>query len=114
MKLFLGVLLTLFAHIIGWFQLNGQFLWPWFKNHKVVIALIFSFPVSILFIYAQDFLYQSLGQKIWSARLTSFGLSITSFYILSTLVMDEEISLKTGVCLGLSFLIIILQIFWHE
>jgi hypothetical protein len=112
MKLFFGIVLTLLAQVMVWFQINGQFRWDWFKDHKMLTAFIFAFPISILFVYSTSILYSELGGKVWTVRITSFGSSIISFYFLSALLLGETLDLKAGVCLSLSILIILIQIFW--
>lgn len=112
MKLFLGVILTLLAQVMVWFQINGQFRWDWFRDHKMLTAFIFAFPISLLFVYSTDILYHALDEKVWTVRITSFGSSIISFYFLSALILGESLDIKAGVCLSLSILIILIQIFW--
>ena len=33
------------AHLMTWFQLNGQFVWTWFKEHPLILCLL-GIPVS--------------------------------------------------------------------
>ena len=33
------------VQIITWFQLNGQFVWPWFKNNMLLVCLM-GIPIS--------------------------------------------------------------------
>jgi hypothetical protein len=112
MKLFLGLAMTVIAQIIVWFQLNGQFKWDWFRDHKLLTAIFFSLPISILFVYGTDYLYQAMGQKVWTVRLVSFGSSILSFYILSSYVLGQRLDARGAICLLLSLLIILIQILW--
>ena len=112
MKFILGLLYIFIAQILVWFQLNGQFLWPWFKENKFWVALIFSVPVSLLFIYAQDYLYYAMNEKSWSVRLLSFGFSIVSFFFLSSFLLKETLDTKNTACLILSLFIILIQILW--
>jgi hypothetical protein len=112
MKLLLGLGLTLIAQIMVWFQINAQFKWDWFRDHKMATALIFAFPISFLFVYSTDILYVAMGGKVWPVRLASFSTSILSFFILSFLILGEHLDLKNGLCLSLSILIILIQIFW--
>ena len=49
LKLFIyGALFFLCAHIVTWFQLNGQFLWKFFKEGitlKTFVSLLLSFSL---------------------------------------------------------------------
>lgn len=112
MKLFLGIALTVFAQVLVWFQIHGQFRWDWFRDHKMLTAFLFALPISCLFVYSTDILYHALGEKVWTVRIASFSSSIISFYILSALILGESVDLKGGFCLSLLILIILIQIFW--
>ena len=112
MNLLIGIILTLIAQIVVWFQINGQFKWEWLRDHKMITSLIFAFPVSVLFVYGADYLYQALEGRVWSVRLISFGSSILSFYIMSSYFLGESLNAKSGICLALSLLIIIIQVLW--
>jgi hypothetical protein len=112
MKLFIGIAITLIAQVLVWFQINGQFKWDWFRDHKFVISLIFSLPISVLFVYGTDYLYQAMGGKVWTVRLVSFGSSILSFYIMSSYFLGEKLDAKSAICLLLSLLIILIQVLW--
>jgi len=49
--LILCILTFLLVQIITWFQLNGQFFIPWFKNNAFILCL-FGVPISWLYIEA--------------------------------------------------------------
>ena len=49
--LFLCIGTFLLVQILTWFQLNGQFIWPWFKNNVLILCL-FGLPISWLYIEA--------------------------------------------------------------
>lgn len=112
MKLAIGLLLTLAAQILVWFQINAQFKWDWFRDHKMLTAVIFAFPISFMFVYSTDILYTEMGGKVWPVRLASFSTSILSFFVLSFLILGEHLDLKNSLCLSLSIFIILIQIFW--
>jgi hypothetical protein len=112
MKLFIGLAITLVAQVLVWFQINGQFKWEWFRDNKMLTSFFFAFPISVLFVYGTDYLYQAMEGKVWSVRLISFGSSILSFYIMSSYFLGERLDVKSGVCLALSLLIIIIQVLW--
>ena len=39
-SLLIGSLLFIIAHVIVFYQLNGQFLWNWFKENELLMGLI--------------------------------------------------------------------------
>ena len=56
-------LLVCISHIVFWFQVNGQFLWDFFRKYPYVIALL-GVPSSYLAIMASKFAYEDFGGKI--------------------------------------------------
>ena len=36
----IGLFLYFLSHIIIWFQVNGQFIWPWAKDNPWVMAIL--------------------------------------------------------------------------
>ena len=71
-SLFVGCGLFIAAHILTWFQLNGQFLSNWFKENTWAVAL-FGIPISYLFIYGTRFVYDTFGGLIWPGRFIGFS-----------------------------------------
>jgi len=66
LKLFIyGVLLFLCAHLVTWFQLNGQFLWKFFKENTFLLALA-GVPISYFYIWATKYTVESFGM-LWPA-----------------------------------------------
>ena len=53
-----GVSFFLIAHIVTWFQLNGQFIWSWFKDHPLILCL-FGVPVSYFYIVATKYSFEA-------------------------------------------------------
>ena len=76
MKLLTGLLLGTLAQVIVWFQLNGQFKWEFFREHRILISVLCSIPISLLFVYSTEYLYHSLEGKVWAVRMASFATSI--------------------------------------
>lgn len=112
MKLFIGMMIVSAAQVLVWFQINAQFKWEWFRDHKFLVSLIFSVPVSVFFVYGTDYLYEAMGGKVWTVRLLTYGSSILSFYIMSSYFLGETLNTKTIICLFLSILIILIQVLW--
>jgi len=102
MRLILGLLFFLGAHLITWFQLNGQFIWEWFKHNNFVLALC-GIPISYLYIYATKYTVAHFDGTMWPARFIGFGVGI---------FFKEGITLKTLTSLLLSLSLIFIQVFW--
>lgn len=112
MKLFYGVLLFTLGQIIVWFQSNGQFMWPWFKKHTLIVAMIGGTLASYVLIKATNLIYQHYGGLIWPGRFIGFSIGMVVFSYLTWQMMNEGINTKTMVSIFLSFVLICVQIFW--
>ena len=111
MNLLISLLLIILGSCITYFQSQGQFFWPWAKNNPIIMAL-FGFPVSLLFIYFAKYNALAFGGQVWPGRVISFCVGTIVFALMSSLMMGEHITAKTGISLGLAMLILAIQIFW--
>jgi hypothetical protein len=108
-SLLFSILIFAFGQTLIWFQSNGQFMWTWFKNNPLLVSLL-GVPISYLFIYATKLSYEHFG-ALWPGRMIGFTTGVLVFSILAQTLMSEGITLKTGICLVLSFAIICIQVF---
>ena len=100
------------AHISAWFQMNSQFLWAWWKDKPIAAVVLFGIPTGLLFWLAWRMSYSCL-ESIWSARFIGFGASYLIFPVLTWLLLGETMfTTKTMLCVFLSFLIILIQIYY--
>lgn len=111
-NLLIGMLYLLIAQIITWYGTNGQFMWPWVKEHIYLSSMIFGATSCYFFILATEYSVKYFDNNIWPVRILSFCVGIISFAVLSSLIRGEHLTPKTIVCLLLSFLIMAIQIFW--
>lgn len=111
MRLIYGLLLFLGAHLITWFQLNGQFLWGWFKENTLLLAIC-GIPISYLYIYGTKYTVEHFDGTMWPARFIGFGVGILVYALLVGTFFKEGITLKTLVSLLLSVSLIFIQVFW--
>tara|TARA_B100000676_G_C18067385_1_gene841885 strand:- start:1727 stop:2068 length:342 start_codon:yes stop_codon:yes gene_type:complete len=102
-------LLVCISHVIFWFQVNGQFMWNFFKEHPFLISLM-GVPSAYLVIIAAKHGYEYFDGTIWPLRIVGFSLGTIIFSILAYTCMSEGLTLKTILCLILSLVIIIIQI----
>lgn len=100
----------LLAQVLVWLQLNGQFVWPWFRNNTGWVSLIFAWPISWLFVHYQKYAYVAFNQSIWSARLFGYGVGMIIFLIMTGWLKGEIISVKNAICFALSLGIILIQV----
>ena len=111
-KLVIGIVLFLIGQALIWFQTNGQFFNSWAKENPVYMALIFSFPISYMFIYATTFVVEYFNGSLWPGRFIGFGTGMIAFSILTFIIMGEGITTKTLISLILATTLVALQIFW--
>ena len=68
-------------------------------------------PTSLLAYYATRIGYSALGDSVWSLRFIGFGTSYLVFPVLTWLLLGESMfNLKTMLCIGLSFVIVGIQL----
>ena len=97
---------------MGWFQLNAQFVWEWWKDKPIVSAAVFSIPTGICFWYGIKLCYEEWGQ-VWGPRFLIFSMSYLTFPIFTWYFLNESMfTAKTMTCVFLSFLIIAIQPLW--
>jgi len=106
-KQFYVIVLAIFIHIAIWFQLNGQLIWKWFKDNPLLLSLL-GVPISYGWLRFTAIAYESYGE-LWAVRLIGFATGMISFPIMTWLLFNEGITLKTAVSILLSCVIMILQ-----
>lgn len=109
-KIVLGIFLGFLGQIGSFMQLQGALKYNWYDKYLWVI-LLSSIPVSWLYIKSVTFLVEGCGGEIWPSRLIGFAVGIMVFSILSVILFKETFTLKTMICLFLSFCIVSIQLF---
>jgi hypothetical protein len=110
-SLLLGVLFGFLAQILTFFQLQGQMKFEWIKDNYWLTVLA-GIPISMLFMFSVKNMVFSFDGQMWPSRLVGFSIGAIVFTVLSWLVFSEPLTTKTYVCLGLSMLILLIQLFW--
>ncbi len=111
-KLLLGLFLFGIGQLTIWFQTNAQFIWKWPKEHPVWMAALFSFPISLMFIYATKLVVEHFGGLLWPGRFIGFGTGMIIFSIFTYYFMGEGITSKTAISLVLATALVLIQILW--
>tara|TARA_B100000085_G_scaffold137694_1_gene125444 strand:+ start:2878 stop:3216 length:339 start_codon:yes stop_codon:yes gene_type:complete len=112
MNLFIGIALMFMGQVLGWFQLNTQYLSEWWKDKPFAAALALGIPCSMFFWYAWRFIVDQTG-SVWTARFLGSSAGLIVFPILTwTLLGESMFTAKTMVCFSLAVLIILIQLFW--
>lgn len=111
MDLLKGFIFGILAQIITFLQLQGQLKIEWVKNN-IWFGILMGIPISYLFMMSVKHFVKAYDGQIWPSRLIGFGIGVTIFTIMSSLMFNEHLSTKTLTCLGLGVIIILIQIFW--
>jgi hypothetical protein len=107
-EVIITICILFFTQIIVWYQLNGQLVWKWAKDNPFLLACL-GVPVSYLFILSTKIGYDGFG-ALWPVRLVGFATGMISFPIITWLMLDEGISVKTGISMFLGMIIMLLQL----
>jgi hypothetical protein len=109
--IFKGIMYGFIAQVITFIQLQGNVKYNWYQKYPILV-LGAAIPISWLFIKSVEHLVAAYNGEIWPSRLIGFAIGIITFVWMSYFLFKEPITLKTFICLGLSTLIILVQIFW--
>jgi hypothetical protein len=111
-NLILAFILFFIGQCLIWFQSNGQFVWPWFKENPWTISIIFGTLASYIFIKATAAVVTHFGGVLWPGRFIGFSSGIVVFALCTYIFLGEGINLKTIVSLLLAVALVCVQIFW--
>ena len=106
-----GLLLFVVTHIIIWFQVNGQFVWPWAKDHPWIMSLL-GFPISYVLIIATKYIVAGFDGLLWPGRLVGFGSGMIVMAVLTWYFMGEGLNTKTLASLLIATGLVCVQVFW--
>ena len=110
-NLFIGISLFFVMHITIWFQVNGQFIWPWFKDNPMLISL-FGIPISYILIVATKYIVAGFDGSLWPGRFVGFGSGMVVMAICTWLFMGEGFTTKTLASLLIATGLVCVQVFW--
>jgi hypothetical protein len=108
--LLLGCCWFFVAHVLTFYQLNGQFIWKSFQKYEWAVAA-FGAILSFAYIWGTKYTVSGFG-LLWPARFLGFGVGMIIYAIGVGYYFNEGISLKTMVSLILALILICIQVFW--
>lgn len=111
MNLLLGILLGILGQAMIFFQIQGSVKYQFLQDHKFWVLLM-GIPISWVFMTSAKYLIAWGDGMLWPSRIIGFGIGVLVFSLLSHFLFGEVISMKTAVCIFLSIVIIMVQIFW--
>jgi len=110
--LLIGVGAFIVAHLLTFFQLNGQFLkTDWFRNNEFIVAAS-GMILSYFYIWGTKYTVSGIDNMLWPARFIGFGVGMVIYAILVSYFFNEGITTKTLVSLILALILICIQVLW--
>ena len=111
-QLLLGAGAFTVAHILTFFQLNGQFLKiDWFRKNEWIVAVA-GIVLSYFYIWGTKHTVAGFDGLLWPGRFIGFGVGMIIYAIGVWYFFSEGISPKTAVSLVLSLSLICIQVLW--
>jgi len=111
--LFIGIGAFFIAHVLTFYQLNGQFLksTSWFRDNTLWVAAA-GIILSFFYIWGTKYAVQGMGGLLWPARFIGFGVGMIIYAIMVNYHFSEGINNKTWVSLALALILICIQVLW--
>jgi hypothetical protein len=110
-KILLATMFMTLGQIGSFMQLQGSIKYGWSEKY-LWLLLLSGIPISWLYIKSVNLYVLGFGGQIWPSRLVGFALGVVIFTILSSVLFQEHLNLKTVISLILAFTIVGIQIFW--
>lgn len=107
----LGVLYGIVGQVLSFIQLQAGIKWGWNIKFSWVLILL-GLPISWFFMKSVQNFILAFDGDIYPSRILGFAVGIVVFGIMSWVLFKEGISVKTGICLLLSLIIILIQVLW--
>lgn len=114
-NLFIGLICFGVAHVLTFYQLNGQFLktTDWFRKNTIIVAAA-GFILSFFYIWGTKYTVEGMEGLLWPARFIGFGIGMVIYAIFVNYHFNEGINLKTWVSLALAIILICIQVLWKS
>ena len=100
------------AHVLTFFQLNGQFLYKSFQKHEWAVAAA-GVILSFFYIWGTKYTVEAFGGLLWPGRFIGFGVGMVIYAIMVSYYFNEGINLKTMTSLILATGLVCVQVFWR-
>ena len=111
--LLIGIASFIVAHILTFYQLNGQFLktTDWIRKNIMIVDAS-GFILSFFYIWGTKYAVSGMDGLLWPARFIGFGVGMIIYAVFVQYHFNEGINVKTWVSLSLAFLLICIQVLW--
>jgi len=108
---FYGVIYGVIGQVLSFIQLQAGIKWGWTQKYGWALMLL-GLPISLSFMHSVKNFILAFDGEIYPSRILGFAVGIVVFGIMGWVLFKEGISAKTGVCLLLSLVIILIQVLW--
>lgn len=106
-----GVLYGIIGQVLSFIQLQAGIKWGWTQKYGVLLMFL-GLPISWAFMKSVQHFITAFHGEIFPSRINGFVVGIVVFSLMGWFLFREGISPKTGVCLLLSLVIILIQVLW--
>ena len=110
-NLVVGVLWGVVGQVLSFIQLQAGIKWGWTQKYGILLMFL-GLPISWAFMKSVQNFIVAFDGEIYPSRILGFAVGIIIFGTLSWVLFKEGINPKTGVCLLLSIVIILIQVLW--
>lgn len=111
MKMLYALILITISTILVWFNQNIRYYSEWWDEHYLLNIALFA-PVIGFFTYIYWGVCMEVFGSMWSARLVSYAVSTIIFSIITWYFANENpFELKTIICILLSLVILLVQMY---
>ena len=108
----IGIFMFSMAHILTFFQLNGQFFKiDLFRKNELLVAAT-GIILSLFYIWGTKYTVNAFEGLLWPARFVGFGIGMIIYAIGVNYYFGETLTPKTIISLGISLILICIQILW--
>jgi len=101
----------LISQAFTFYQLQGHLWSNWIKRNPFFLALI-GLPIGYFVILASREMVNLYNGETWPNRIIGFSIGVIVFSVMAWFILKEPLTTKTMVCLFLSFVILLIQLFW--
>jgi len=109
--LFIGISLFFIAHLLTFYQLNGQFINKWFQRNEFIV-MGFGAILSIFYVWGTKYTVSGFNGLLWPARFIGFGIGMVIYALMVSYHFNEGLTTKTIVSLLLCLALITIQVIW--
>ena len=108
----LGLFCFSMAHILTFFQLNGQFFkTDWYRKNEILVAAA-GIILSFFYIWGTKYTVSGFEGLLWPARFVGFSIGMVVYALGVSYFFKEGITNKTFVSLALCVVLVAIQVLW--